>query len=56
MVYIMTGTGSNSNWCILAKAAASKLGMKVVIIKSSSEDDYDTDNYDGNYLLYFLMG
>lgn len=54
--YIVTGAGFQSNWCTQAAAAARKLGMKVVLIKSGPEMGYDPEEYDGNHLLHFLMG
>jgi D-cysteine desulfhydrase family pyridoxal phosphate-dependent enzyme len=54
--YIVTGAGFHSNWCTQAAAAARKLGMKVVLIKSGPEMEYDPEEYDGNHLLHFLMG
>lgn len=54
--YIVTGAGFHSNWCTQAAAAARRLGMKVVLVKSGPRDDYDPKEYDGNHLLHFLMG
>ncbi|MFQ6053788.1 MAG: D-cysteine desulfhydrase family protein [Candidatus Bathyarchaeia archaeon] len=54
--YIVTGAGFHSNWCTQAAAAARRLGLKVVLIKSGPEDGYDPEDYDGNHLLHFLMG
>jgi D-cysteine desulfhydrase family pyridoxal phosphate-dependent enzyme len=54
--YIVTGAGFHSNWCTQAAAAACKLGMKTVLIKSGPETGYDPKEYDGNHLLHFLLG
>ncbi len=54
--YIVTGAGFHSNWCTQAAAAARRLGMKVVLVKSGPEDGYDPGEYDGNHLLHFMMG
>lgn len=54
--YIVTGAGYHSNWCTQTAAAARKLGMKVVLIKTGPKDDYDPEDYDGNHLLQFLCG
>jgi len=54
--YIVTGAGFHSNWCTQAAAAARRLGMGAVLIKSGPEDGYDPEDYDGNHLLHFLMG
>jgi L-cysteate sulfo-lyase len=54
--YIVTGAAFQSNWCTQAAAAACRLGMKVVLIKSAPQAGYDPEEYDGNHLLHFLMG
>lgn len=54
--YIVTGAGFQSNWCSQAAAAARRLGMKVVLIKTGPRDGYDAEDYDGNHLLHHLMG
>lgn len=54
--YVVTGAGFHSNWCTQAAAAARRLGMNVVLIKSGPRDRYDPPDYDGNHLLHFLMG
>ena len=40
--YIITADGFHSNWCTQAAAAAHKLGMKVVLIKSGPENGWKT--------------
>jgi len=54
--YIVTGAGFHSNWCTQTAAAARRLGMKVVLIKSGPQEGYDPEEYDGNHLLHFLQG
>lgn len=54
--YIVAGAGFHSNWCTQAAAAARRVGMNIVLIKSGPEDGYDPREYDGNHLLHFLMG
>jgi len=54
--YIVTGAGFHSNWCTQAAAAARKLGMKVVLVKSGPRDGYEPEDIDGNNLLHHLMG
>ena len=54
--YIVTGAGFHSNWCTQAAAAACKLGMKVVLVKTGPSDGYEPDDIDGNNLLHHLMG
>lgn len=54
--YIVTGAGFHSNWCTQTAAAARRLGMKVVLIKSGPKEGYDPEEYDGNHLLHFLQG
>jgi len=54
--YVVTGAGFHSNWCTQTAAAARKLGMKVVLVKSGPKDGYDPEDYDGNHLLHFLSG
>ena len=54
--YIVTYAGYQSNWCTQAAAAAKKLGMGVVLVKTGPVDGYDPNEYDGNNLLHFLMG
>ena len=54
--FIVTGAGFQSNWCTQAAAAARRLGMGCVLIKSGPLDGYDPGDYDGNHLLHFLMG
>jgi len=54
--YIVTGAGFHSNWCTQAAAAARKLGMRVVLVKSGPKDGYEPEDIDGNHLLHHLMG
>lgn len=54
--YIVTGAAFHSNWCTQAAAAARRLGMKAVLIKTAPSEKYDPEDYDGNHLLHFLMG
>jgi L-cysteate sulfo-lyase len=54
--YIVTGAGFHSNWCTQTAAAARRLGMKVILVKSGPVDGYDPEEYDGNHLLHFLLG
>jgi L-cysteate sulfo-lyase len=54
--YIVTGAGFHSNWCTQTAAAARRLDMKVVLIKSGPKEGYDPEEYDGNHLLHFLQG
>ncbi len=54
--YIVTGAGFHSNWCTQTAAAARKLGLGCVLIKSGPRDGYDPEEYDGNHLLHVLMG
>ena len=54
--YIVTGAGYHSNWCTQTAAAARRLGMKIVLIKSGPKEGYDPEEYDGNHLLQFLQG
>lgn len=54
--YIVTGAAFHSNWCTQAAAAARRLGMKVVLVKTAPHEAYDPEDYDGNHLLHFLMG
>lgn len=54
--YIVTGAGFHSNWCTQAAAAARRLGMGVVLVKSGPRDGYNPEEYDGNHLLHFLLG
>jgi 1-aminocyclopropane-1-carboxylate deaminase/D-cysteine desulfhydrase-like pyridoxal-dependent ACC family enzyme len=54
--YIVTGAGFHSNWCTQTAAAAGRLGMKVVLIKTGPKEGYDPEEYDGNHLLHFLQG
>ncbi len=54
--YIVTAAGFHSNWCTQTAAAARKLGMKIVLVKSGPHGGYDPEEYDGNHLLHFLMG
>jgi len=53
---IVTGAGFQSNWCTQAAAAARKLGMRAILIKTGPKDGYDPEEYDGNHLLHFLSG
>jgi len=53
---IVTGAGYQSNWCTQTAAAARRLGMRCVLIKSGPIDGYDPEEYDGNHLLHFLLG
>lgn len=54
--YIVTGAGFHSNWCTQTAAAARRLGMKIVLIKTGPKEGYDPKDYDGNHLLQFLQG
>lgn len=54
--YIVTGAGFHSNWCTQTAAAARRLGMKIVLIKTGPKEGYDPQDYDGNHLLHFLQG
>ncbi|NIM99732.1 MAG: pyridoxal-phosphate dependent enzyme [candidate division Zixibacteria bacterium] len=54
--YIVTGAGFHSNWCTQTAAAARRLGMKIVLIKTGPKEGYDPEEYDGNHLLHFLQG
>ena len=54
--YIVTSAGFHSNWCTQAAAAAKRLGMDVVLIKTGPKDGFDPQEYDGNHLLHVLMG
>jgi L-cysteate sulfo-lyase len=53
---IVTGAAFHSNWCTQAAAAARRLGMRAVLIKTAPSENYDPEDYDGNHLLHFLMG
>jgi 1-aminocyclopropane-1-carboxylate deaminase/D-cysteine desulfhydrase-like pyridoxal-dependent ACC family enzyme len=53
--YIVTGAGFHSNWCTQTAAAARRLGMKIVLIKTGPTEGYDPKDYDGNHLLHFLQ-
>jgi D-cysteine desulfhydrase family pyridoxal phosphate-dependent enzyme len=53
---IVTGAGFQSNWCTQVAAAARKLGMKIVLVKSGPREGYDPEEYDGNQLLHFILG
>jgi len=48
--------GFQSNHLSQTAAFAKKLGMEVVIVKTSPVDNYDPEEYDGNHLLQFLLG
>jgi 1-aminocyclopropane-1-carboxylate deaminase/D-cysteine desulfhydrase-like pyridoxal-dependent ACC family enzyme len=54
--YIVTGAGFHSNWCTQTAAAARRLGLKIVLIKTGPKEGYDMEDYDGNHLLHFLQG
>ncbi len=54
--HIVTGAGIHSNWCTQTAAAARRLGMKAVLVKSGPSDGYDPREYDGNHLLHFILG
>lgn len=54
--YIVTGAGYHSNWCTQTAAAARRLGMNVVLVKTGPQEDYEPKDYDGNHLLQFLCG
>jgi len=54
--YIVTGAGFHSNWCTQAAAAARRLGMRVVLVKSGPRDGYAPMDIDGNHMLHRLMG
>jgi len=53
---VVTGAAFHSNWCTQAAAAARRLGLKAVLIKTAPNEKYDPEDYDGNHLLHFLMG
>ncbi len=53
---IVTGAGFHSNWCTQTAAAAKKLGLPVILVKSGPKDGYDPDSWDGNHLLHHLLG
>ncbi len=48
--------GFQSNFLAQTAAAAKKLGMGVVLVKTGPKDDYDPQEYDGNHLLQFMLG
>ncbi len=54
--YVVTGAGFQSNWCTQTAAAARKLGLKTVLVKTGPREGYDSEDYDGNHLLQFLIG
>lgn len=54
--YIVTGGGHQSNWCTQAAAAARRMGMKTLLLKTAPSADYVPSDYDGNHLLHVLMG
>jgi L-cysteate sulfo-lyase len=54
--FIVTSAGFHSNWLTQAAAAARKLGMGAVLVKTGPRKDYDPEEYDGNHLLHFLTG
>ena len=54
--YIVTSAGFHSNWCTQTAAAARRLGMKIVLIKTGPKEGYEPENCDGNHLLHFLQG
>jgi L-cysteate sulfo-lyase len=53
---IVTHAGFHSNWLTQTAAAARKLGMKIFMVKTGPQDDYEPEQYDGNHLLHFLAG
>ncbi len=53
---IVTYAGFHSNWCTQTAAAACRLGMKTILLKSAPAGGYDPEEYDGNHLLHFLAG
>jgi L-cysteate sulfo-lyase len=53
---IVTHAGFHSNWLTQTAAAARKLGMKIFMVKTGPQDDYEPEEYDGNHLLHFLAG
>ncbi|UCD43905.1 MAG: D-cysteine desulfhydrase family protein [Candidatus Bathyarchaeota archaeon] len=53
---IVTGAGFHSNWCTQTAAAARKLGLPVILVKSGPEDGYEPPTWDGNHLLHHLLG
>lgn len=48
--------GFQSNHLCQTAAAAKKLGMDVLLIKTGPNNDYDPPEYDGNHLLQFMLG
>lgn len=48
--------GFQSNHLCQTAAAARKLGMDVILVKTGPHDDYEPPVYDGNHLLQFLLG
>ena len=48
--------GFQSNHLCQTAAAATKLGMDVMLVKTGPHDDYDPQEYDGNHLLQFMLG
>jgi L-cysteate sulfo-lyase len=54
--YIVTGAGFHSNWCTQATAAARRLGLKIVLVKTGPKDGWVPEQLDGNHLLHVLMG
>lgn len=53
---IVTGAGFQSNWCTQTVAAAKKLGLEIYLVKLAPQEDFDTQDWDGNHLLHHLMG
>ena len=53
---IVTGAGFHSNWCTQTVAAACKVGLPVILIKSGPRDGYNPESWDGNHLLHRLLG
>ena len=54
---ILSGVqGFQSNHLCQTAAAAKKLGMDVILVKTGPHDDYDPPEYDGNHLLQYMLG
>ncbi len=54
---ILSGVqGFQSNHLCQTAAAAKKLGMDVLLIKTGPHDDYEPAEYDGNHLLQYMLG
>jgi L-cysteate sulfo-lyase len=48
--------GFQSNHLCQTAAAATKLGMDVILVKTGPHNDYDPTEYDGNHLLQYMFG